>query len=217
MYRLSSVELPRIIKSTREERGTDVYSNRGKLNPLQNKTIKHTLPLIPNRQESSDKSPIKIDPFFVEIELNDSVNNLNTPNIDIRYHISEKIFSEVESVFCYRVKYEHTSIIDNEEPNVCCNSMERAFLLSISTDLKHLFANIQDKDICIAVIYTYYALNLNETSGYDFNPDIYANYAEDEKEVNRLYWLLSIGDIISDGDNISKRFRRECFFALDHM
>ena len=73
---------------------------------------------------------------------------------------------------------------------------------------------IDDKDICIAVVYTYYALALGEQTLDFVKPSIYKNYADTPKSVSDLVTNITTGDIEDDnGVNISEKIRKFMLFG----
>ena len=125
----------------------------------------------------------------------------------------EYTLKEVEDFFKYKllntVPKKYISDI-----NICCSSLEFISLLKIANSLKNIYEMIDDKDICIAVIYTYYALTLGEQSIDFIKPKIYMDYAESPKDIKYLVTNITAGDIIDDdGENISKKIRQFMLFG----
>jgi hypothetical protein len=71
-----------------------------------------------------------------------------------------------------------------------------------------MYPNISDKDICIAIVYTYYGLNLGEQTTDYITPTIYEDYADDKDVVFNLYIDITSGDIIQNNENLSSKIRR---------
>jgi hypothetical protein len=117
------------------------------------------------------------------------------------------IIREVETFFINKINkiYYEDEI---QDINVCCTYYEIVFLEKIARSLKKAFPNISDKDICIAIIYTYYGLNLGEQTTDYITPNIYKDYADDADAVFELYLLITTGDIIYHGENLSSKIRR---------
>ena len=74
--------------------------------------------------------------------------------------------------------------------NICCTPEERDFLKSMAIHLKSEFPLISNKDICIAIVYTYYGLNLTEQSEDYMTKKIYQDYADNPKDVELLYMYI---------------------------
>jgi hypothetical protein len=117
------------------------------------------------------------------------------------------IIREVETFFVNKINklYYDDEI---EDINVCCTDYEIVFLAKIAGSLKNAFPNISDKDICIAIFYTYYGLNLGEQTTDYITPKIYKYYADNADAVFELYLLITSGDIIYEGENLSSKIRR---------
>jgi len=117
------------------------------------------------------------------------------------------IIREVETFFINKINklYYHDEI---QDINVCCTDYEFVFLTKIAGSLKKAFPNISDKDICIAIIYTYYGLNLGEQTTDYITPNIYKDYADEKDSVFELYLTITTGDIIYEDENLSSKIRR---------
>lgn len=78
-----------------------------------------------------------------------------------------------------------------ERTNVCCSDKEKEFLLDLSMKIEKVFDGppYTFKDICFAVIYTYYGLNLIEDSY--FNISILPRNRNNQIVVNHSNWNLS--------------------------
>lgn len=93
--------------------------------------------------------------------------------------------------------------------NFCCNENEMHFLLAMTHDLKNMFPNVSNKDICIAIIYEYYALNLSEQSEFTLpndifqRPDLYGFSADNVANVNYLILFIT-----ADNHETASRIRR---------
>jgi hypothetical protein len=125
----------------------------------------------------------------------------------------EYTLKEVEDFF----KFKLLSTVPRkyiDDTNICCGSLEFMSLLKIAKSLKNIYEMIDDRDICIAVIYTYYALTLGEQTIDFITPKIYANYAESSKNVTELITNITTGDIEDEnGVNISQKIRQFMLFG----
>ena len=92
--------------------------------------------------------------------------------------------------------------------NVSCNNDILLLLTKFVYELKEVYPNISDKDICIAILYTYYGLNLGEQTTDYITPTIYEDYADDKEIVFKLYIDITTGDIIKNNENLSSKIRR---------
>ena len=117
------------------------------------------------------------------------------------------IIREVETFFVNKINklYYDDEI---EDINVCCTDYEFVFLEKIAMSLKNVFPNISDKDICIAIVYTYYGLNLGEQTTDYITPNIYKHYADNADAVFELYLTITTGDLIYEDENLSSKIRR---------
>jgi hypothetical protein len=115
---------------------------------------------------------------------------------------------EVENYFIYKIYNKIYSKNELEYINVSCDDKIIFFLKKFAIILKEIHPNISDKDICIAIIYTYYGLNLGEQTTDYITPTIYEDYADDKQEVFNLYIHITTGDIIHNDENISSKIRR---------
>ena len=115
---------------------------------------------------------------------------------------------EVESYFtdkiCNKIYYED----ELQDVNICCSDYEILFLKKIAKSLKNAFPKISNKDICIAIIYTYYGLNLGEQTTDYITPNIYKDYADNADTVFDLYLMITTGDIMYENENLSSKIRR---------
>lgn len=93
--------------------------------------------------------------------------------------------------------------------NFCCDDNETRFLLQMSNDLKQMFPHISNKDICIAIIYEYYALNLSEQSEFTLPNDIYQRsdiYGFSANNVANVNYLIMF--ITSNENRLASAIRR---------
>ena len=91
--------------------------------------------------------------------------------------IDEKIFDTVTQGFKDEITFVKNKMAKKDplfsarlenEASYCCNESEKTILLDFAIKIKQLLPFYSFKDICIAVIYTYYGLVLNEVV-YFFN------------------------------------------------
>lgn len=75
--------------------------------------------------------------------------------------------------------------------NLCCSPKEKEFLLNLAFQIQQVFNGppYTFKDICLAVIYTYYGLNLMEENY--FNISVLPRNLENKIIVNQEDWNLS--------------------------
>ena len=107
----------------------------------------------------------------------------------------DRQFRIVETFFSDKI-YE---IIPNryiENINICCEEEQIEILVLFAEELKRYFSQMTDKDICIALIYTFYALSLLEyDEEYFLKPTIYESYADNPRAVNDLYLAITTGNL----------------------
>lgn len=115
---------------------------------------------------------------------------------------------EVEKYFIDKICNKIYSSEELKYINIHCNDDVIIILTKFAYKLKEVYTNISDKDICIAIIYTYYGLNLGEQTTDYITPTIYQNYADNKDEVFNLYIRITTGDITYNNENISSKIRR---------
>ena len=119
-----------------------------------------------------------------------------------------QIIKEVENYFVDKICNKIYSKDELKDINVSCNNDILLLLTKFVYKLKEVYPNISDKDICIAIVYTYYGLNLGEQTTDYITPTIYEDYADDKEIVFKLYIDITTGDIIKNNENLSSKIRR---------
>lgn len=103
-----------------------------------------------------------------------------------------------------------------EELHKCCSVTERHYLFYVAQKLKKEFPTMTFNDICFAIIYAYYGLNLSESLDTLYTSDNH-HLMNNKKDVRTLFIRLTApsstqaeyGEIItSEGENISQQLRR---------
>ena len=103
-----------------------------------------------------------------------------------------------------------------EELHKCCSVTERHYLFYVAQKLKKEFPTMTFNDICFAIIYAYYGLNLSESLDTLYTSDN-TELMNNKKDVRTLFIRLTApsttqaeyGEIItSEGENISQQLRR---------
>lgn len=122
--------------------------------------------------------------------------------------IMNRIIKEVENYFIDKICNKIYSKEELKDINIHCNDDVIIILTKFAYELKEVYPTISDKDICIAIIYTYYGLNLGEQTTDYITPTIYQNYADDKEEVFNLYIRITTGDILYNYENLSSKIRR---------
>ena len=105
---------------------------------------------------------------------------------------------------------------NNVEMNICCDEFEDDDLFEMAGELRQwchnhsgYYKNVTFNDICIVIMYTYYALNLTEQIYDLLKPKHYYNIADNRQTIKELHLLLATGDIYMNGENLSSKFRRK--------
>jgi hypothetical protein len=102
-----------------------------------------------------------------------------------------------------------------EELQKCCSVTERHYLFYVAQKLKKEFPTMTFNDICFAIIYAYYGLNLSESLDTLYTSDN-TNLMNNKKDVRTLFIRLTApsstqpeyGEIITtEGENISHQLR----------
>ena len=119
-----------------------------------------------------------------------------------------RTIKEVDDYFIDKICNKIYSKDELEDINVSCNNDILLLLTRFVYKLKEVYPNISDKDICIAIIYSYYGLNLGEQTTDYITPNIYEDYADDKDVVFNLYIDITTGDIIQNNENLSSKIRR---------
>lgn len=119
-----------------------------------------------------------------------------------------RTIKEVDDYFIDKICNKIYSEDELKDINVSCNNDILLLLTKFVYKLKEMYPNISDKDICIAIVYTYYGLNLGEQTTDYITPTIYEDYADDKDVVFNLYIDITSGDIIQNNENLSSKIRR---------
>lgn len=119
-----------------------------------------------------------------------------------------RTIKEVEDYFIDKICNKIYSKEELKDINIDCNDDIITILTKFACVLKEVYPNISEKDICIAIIYTYYGLNLGEQTTDYITPTIYQDYADNKSDVFNLYLDITTGDIIQYDENISSKIRR---------
>ena len=89
----------------------------------------------------------------------DQINRIISSDEETFDNVEEKI----REIITDNIVATHSQI---EDVNFCCNQEEKNFLLELAIKLKKEFPDFSFKDICIAVIHTYYGVQLAEQTGF---------------------------------------------------
>uniref|UniRef100_A0A6C0HAR2 Uncharacterized protein n=1 Tax=viral metagenome TaxID=1070528 RepID=A0A6C0HAR2_9ZZZZ len=120
----------------------------------------------------------------VEQAFKDKINDY--ADVAIQQHM--KIYKDTDKKI-----YDNLVNIYNvlKNTNVCCTPEEKEFLLNLAIQIQEVFNGppYTFKDICLAVIYTYYGLNLMEVNY--LNISVLPRNRENKIIVNQRTWNLS--------------------------
>jgi len=119
-----------------------------------------------------------------------------------------RTIKEVEDYFIDKICNKIYSKQELKDINFNCNDDVIIILTKFAQELKEVYTTISDKDICIAIVYTYYGLNLGEQTTDYITPTIYEDYADNKDEVFNLYIRITTGDIMQYDENLSSKIRR---------
>jgi hypothetical protein len=122
--------------------------------------------------------------------------------------LMNQTIKEVENYFIDKICNKIYSSEELKDINIHCNDDVIIILTKFAYKLKEVYPNITDKDICIAIVYTYYGLNLGEQTTDYITPTIYQDYADNKDEVFNLYIRITTGDIMQNNENLSSKIRR---------
>ena len=130
----------------------------------------------------------------------------------------EEILEKVETYFSNLLSRKYGKrYIEKFKINFFCSPEEKRLLLNLSQKLKSALSNypkytdITDKDICIAVIFTYYSLNLGEQTTDVLDTKSYEGYSDDKSITTDLWINITTGDLMDGENNISREIRRSMF------
>ena len=120
----------------------------------------------------------------VEQAFKDKINEY--ADITIKQHMEiykdtdKKIYNNLENIY---------NVLKNT--NFCCTAQEKEFLLNLAIQIQQVFngPHYTFKDICLAVIYTYYGLNLMEVNY--LNISVLPRDTKNRIIVNQHNWNLS--------------------------
>jgi len=113
------------------------------------------------------------------------------------------LFDYVKSKFIEIVNKTHYK---KDNVNICCNDSETEFLMKYGDILSNKYPTISLRDIYIALIYTYYSLNLGEQTTDYLMLVKFKKYCDNYIEVNNLFLMLT-----TSNKSIATAVRRHFF------
>lgn len=113
-------------------------------------------------------------------KINDYADVTVKQHMEIYKDTNKKIYDNLENIY---------NVLKNT--NFCCSAQEKEFLLNLAIQIQQVFNGppYTFKDICLAVIYTYYGLNLMEVNY--LNISVLPRNLENKIIVNQRNWNLS--------------------------
>ena len=95
--------------------------------------------------------------------------------------------------------------------SVCCNDEEKREIISLMKGIKTIpeFSTLVYADICVILVYIYYSLHYNEQTRDTFGLKYLKRNLYNKELGLKLYFDLTIGDVIVGGNNLSSYLRRK--------
>ena len=117
-------------------------------------------------------------------------------------------FDEVKEAFADVISQTHW---EKDAVNICCNESETEFIMKYGDILKSKYPRVTLNDIYVALIFTYYSLNLGEqTTDYLDLADL-RDQCIDYNKVKKIFIMLTTSD-----KSIASAVRRH-FFGMDPL
>jgi hypothetical protein len=117
-------------------------------------------------------------------------------------------FDEVKDAFADVISETHW---EKDDVNLCCNESETDFIMKYGDILKSKYPKVALKDIYVALIFTYYSLNLGEqTTDYLDLADL-RDQCVDYNKVKKIFIMLTTSD-----KSIASAVRRH-FFGMNPL
>uniref|UniRef100_A0A6C0HCL9 Uncharacterized protein n=1 Tax=viral metagenome TaxID=1070528 RepID=A0A6C0HCL9_9ZZZZ len=112
-------------------------------------------------------------------------------------------FTEVKEAFANVISQTHW---EKDDVNICCNESETEFIMKYGDILKSKYPKVTLNDIYVALIFTYYSLNLGEqTTDYLDLADL-RDQCIDYNKVKKIFIMLTTSD-----KSIASAVRRHFF------
>lgn len=100
-------------------------------------------------------------------------------------------FNEVEKAFANVISQTHW---EKDDVNICCNELESEFIIKYGDILKNTYPKVTLNDIYVALIFTYYSLNLGEqTTDYLDLADL-RDQCDNYNKVKKIFIMLTTSD-----------------------
>lgn len=126
----------------------------------------------------------------------------------MNYEEKREIFNQVRDSFSEVISQTHW---EQEKVNICCNSAETEFIMKYGDILSEKYPNISLKDVYIALIFTYYSLNLGEQTTDHLDLADLRDQCDNYNKVKKIFIMLTTSD-----KSIASAVRRH-FFGMDPL
>ena len=126
----------------------------------------------------------------------------------MNYEEKKEIFYEVEFSFSKVIDETHW---ETDKVNRCCNATETDFIMKYGDILSEKYPNVTLKDIYIALIFTYYSLNLGEQTTDYLDLANFKDQCDNYNKVKKIFIMLTTSD-----KSIASTVRRH-FFGMNPL
>ena len=126
----------------------------------------------------------------------------------MNYEEKKEIFYEVEFSFSKVIDETHW---EKDKVNKCCNATETDFIMKYGDILSEKYPNVTLKDIYIALIFTYYSLNLGEQTTDYLDLANFKDQCDNYNKVKKIFIMLTTSD-----KSIATAVRRH-FFGMNPL
>jgi len=121
---------------------------------------------------------------------------------------NREVFNDVKEAFANVISETHW---EKDDVNICCNDSETEFIMKYGDILKSKYPKVTMNDIYVALIFTYYSLNLGEqTTDYLDLADL-RDKCVDYNKVKKIFIMLTTSD-----KSIASAVRRH-FFGMNPL
>ena len=126
----------------------------------------------------------------------------------MNYTEKREIFNEVRDRFSEVISETHWP---EEKVNICCNDSETEFIMKYGDILSEKYPKVELNDIYVALIFTYYSLNLGEQTTDHLDLADLRDQCVDYNKVKKIFIMLTTSD-----KSIASAVRRH-FFGMDPL
>jgi len=128
--------------------------------------------------------------------------------IYMNYEEKREVFNEVRDRFSEVISQTHW---EEDKVNICCNSAETDFIMKYGDILSEKYPNVTLNDIYVALIFTYYSLNLGEQTTDHLDLADLRDQCDNYNKVKKIFIMLTTSD-----KSIASAVRRH-FFGMDPL